>query len=173
MIARRTFRALGADRSGAAAVEMALVAPFLILIMFGSAELGRYFYHEHVLVKAVRDGAVFAARFPIDKFNCTAKTIDSAVVTNTRSLVRTGGLSGQADLLPWWNETGASFIMTLACTTTAGGQTMQGIYTANGGKVPVVTITATLPFRPLLTTAGFSRTSYNLNASQQTAVLGI
>jgi hypothetical protein len=152
---------------------MALVAPLLILIMFVAAETGRYFYQEHVLVKAVRDGSVFAARAPIDRFNCTTSTIDPTVVTNTRALVRTGGLSGQTDLLPWWGATGASFTMTLACTTAADGVTLAGLYTGNGGKVPVITISATLPYQPMLSTIGLARRTLNLNASQQAAVLGI
>ncbi len=31
---------------------MVLVAPLLILLMFGATELGYYFYSEHVVVKA-------------------------------------------------------------------------------------------------------------------------
>ena len=44
------------DKRGNAAVEMALVTPLLLLILFGSVELGNYFMDEHTLVKAVRDG---------------------------------------------------------------------------------------------------------------------
>lgn len=163
------LRALIADCRAAAAAEMALVAPLLILILFGSAELGRYFYHEHVLVKSLRDGAVFAARAPIDNFDCAATSVNNAVFVNTRSLVRTGGLSGQADLLPWWSAAGATFTMTLACPTSAGGVTLEGIYTANGGKVPVITLNASLPYQPFFASAGMT----SLNASAQSAVLGI
>ena len=45
-------------QSGVAAVEMALVAPLLLALLFGSVELGKYFLDQHVVVKAVRDGAV-------------------------------------------------------------------------------------------------------------------
>ena len=53
-------RALGLflhDTRANAAVEMALVAPLLLAILFGSVELGNYFMNEHELIKAVRDGA--------------------------------------------------------------------------------------------------------------------
>ena len=50
------------DRAGAAAAEMALVTPLLMIIMFGAMELGKYFLDEHVVAKAVRDGARYAAR---------------------------------------------------------------------------------------------------------------
>ena len=50
------------DSRGVAAAEMALVTPLLAMIMFGAVELGKYFWDEHLVVKAVRDGARFASR---------------------------------------------------------------------------------------------------------------
>ena len=47
--------------SGAAAVEMALVAPLLLALLFGSVELGKYFLDQHVVVKGKnRDTAWFS-----------------------------------------------------------------------------------------------------------------
>ena len=163
MTAFRSMARMLADCRGSAAVEMMLVTPILALIMAGSAETGRYFYHEHTLTKAVRDGAVFAARYPIEKFDCTTGVVDPTIVTSTRSLVRTGALSGQTDLLPWWAATsGVSFTMTVACTTAA-----------NGGKVPVLTISAQLPYKTMMSAAGFPGGTFNLNATEQAAVQGI
>ena len=174
MTARLSLRRLIADCRGSAAVEMMLVTPILALIMAGSAEMGRYFYQEHVLTKAVRDGAVFAARYPIDKFNCTTNVVDPSIVTSTRSLVRTGALSGGTDLLPWWTATsGVIFTMTVACTKVANGTTLGGIYTANGGNVPVLKIEATLPYQTMMSAAGFPGGAFNLNATEQAAVQGI
>lgn len=174
MTAFRSMARLIVDCRGSAAVEMMLVTPILALIMAGSAETGRYFYHEHTLTKAVRDGAVFAARYPIEKFDCTTGVVDPTIVTSTRSLVRTGALSGQTDLLPWWTATsGVSFTMTVACKTTANGTTLGGIYTANGGKVPVLTISAQLPYKTMMSAAGFPGGTFNLNATEQAAVQGI
>jgi hypothetical protein len=142
--------------------------------MAGSAELGRYFYQEHVLTKAVRDGAVFAARSDINKFHCDTGAVDAPIPDNTRALVRTGGLSGQQDLLPWWTATsGVIFTVTVVCSTAAGGTTLGGIYTANGGKVPVVTVSATLPYRTMMSAAGLSTGTWQLNATEQAAVQGL
>jgi len=44
-------------QSGVAAIEFALVLPFLLLLVLGTAELGRAFYQYNTLTKAVRDGA--------------------------------------------------------------------------------------------------------------------
>ena len=45
------------NQSGVAAVEMALLLPFLLLLAFGLTELGRAVYQYNALAKAVRDGA--------------------------------------------------------------------------------------------------------------------
>ena len=62
---------LGRDRKGSAAVEMALVTPLLLVIMFGSVEVGNFFYNEHLLTKAVRDGARYAARQNFSYYACS------------------------------------------------------------------------------------------------------
>jgi hypothetical protein len=79
---------LRSDRATAGA-EMALVAPMLIVLMFGSFELGNYFLSEHVVVKAVRDGARYASRMPIAAYSCPA-TVDSTVNGQIRNVTRTG-----------------------------------------------------------------------------------
>ena len=164
--------ALLTNTRATAAIEMALVAPLLCLIMLGSAELGRYFYNEHIMVKAVRDGAVFASRQSIDKFNCTSGAIDSGVVTSTSNLIKTGALANGTNLLRQWSGSGTSLTMTLACVTAAGGTTLGGIYTANGGLVPVITVTASTPYTPIFN--GFGLWSgFSLNASEEASVIGI
>lgn len=44
-------------RRGAAAVELAVVAPFLVLIFFGITQFGSLFYTRHSLVHAAREAA--------------------------------------------------------------------------------------------------------------------
>lgn len=158
--------ALLRDRRGAAAAEMAMVLPLLLALMFGVTELGRYFWSEHVLLKGVRDGAVYAARQRIDQFNCGTSSVDSALVTRTKTLVQTGRLSGGSNLLPNW--TSGTFAIDLACVTSANGTTLSGIYSANGGKVPVITVRASVPFTSIF---GI-RMGLRLNARQQAAVYG-
>lgn len=166
-------RTVLSDRSGAAAAEMALVVPLLLLLTMGAVELGNYFMSEHVLEKAVRDGAVYAARQPIDDYDCAGGTVGGSVAADTKTLVRTGQLSGGGDRLPLWDDSDTSFTVTAACVTAASGTTLGGIYTANGGQVPVVTVTASLPYRAVLSGFGFSAVGMSLNASQQAVVMGI
>src|SRR5688572_16842886 len=115
---RRLFR----DVRAAAAAELAMVMPLLLALMFGAAELGNYFYNEHILLKAVRDGARYAARqnfayYPDGTCNGTSTAVGDPVLTNTRNLIRTGLISGGSNKFP---DAGAATIdVTMTCTTTA------------------------------------------------------
>jgi Flp pilus assembly protein TadG len=159
------------NRSGAAAVEMALVTPLLLLILCGSVELGNYFLDEHALRKAVRDGARYAARQDFADYACSSSTINSTVVTNTQTLVQKIMLSNGTDRLANWS--GATFVMSMRCSTTAGGQNMQGIYNNSATGAPVVVVSATLPYLPVLAPFGASLVGASLHATEEAAVMGI
>jgi hypothetical protein len=69
--------------------------------------------------------------------------------------------------------------VTTSCTTAAGGTTLGGIYNATtnaaGASIgaPVVTVSASVPYSPLLLASfGFTGKGFKLNASQQAAVTG-
>lgn len=160
---------------GAAAAEMALVTPLLLALLFGSIELGNYFRSEHVLLKGVRDGAVYAARQPIPvAYDCStgSPTVPADVVNRTKTLVRTGGLGGDSDLLPLWDDASTTFSVTFECVTAAGGTDMAGLYLVNGGKVPVLTVSASLPYSSVLGTLGLPTGGMRIRAEQQSAAYG-
>lgn len=169
-------RALIGSRTGSAAVEMALVTPLLLIIGLGSVELGNYFYNEHLLDKAVRDGARYAARQSFSNYDCAASP-GGTVVADTQRLVMTALLSGGTNNLPNW--TASTVTVTEACQTSATDDSsavvnMGGIYTSRAGGAPIVTVTATVPYTPIVSTAfGFSGKGYNLYATEQSAVAGI
>lgn len=166
----RLLLRLVSDSRAAAAVEMALVTPLLALIMLGSGELGRFFYNEHIVIKAVRDGAIYAARQPIDKFNCATGVVDSTVVTNTTALIKTGALSGGTDLTPQSSNGSALYTLSVSCPTAApDGTTLGGIYANNGGKVPVLTVSASVPYNTIMKGYGFG-TTITLHAKEQAIV---
>ena len=164
---RRTF-----GNSGAAATEMALVTPLLLAILFGSVELGNYFYNEHILVKAVRDGARYAARQGFSNYSCSGAPSGS-VVANTQALVRTSLLSSGTDRFP--DVQNGDITLSTSCTTTLGVQDMRsGIYKGMTAGAPIVTVQATVDYTPVIGAAfGFSGAGMRLNATQQAAVMGI
>lgn len=161
-------RAVVRNKSGSAAAEMAMVAPLLIVLMLASMELGHFFYSEHVVVKAVRDGARYASRQSFTNYTCPS-TINSTVVDNTRRVTRTNQVAagGSARLADWTQDT--SVTVTARCDTSG---TYGAFYDGLSG-VPVVTVSATVPYTSLFAMAGFNFASLNLNASSEAPVMGL
>ena len=164
-------RRLFCDFRAAAAAELALVMPLLLLLMTGAVELGNYFYNEHILVKAVRDGARYAARQDFSNYNACSGSVGEPIFTNTRNLVGTGVLAGGSDRMMNWGA--ATFTMTMDCTATAGGQAMTGIYRGRASGVPRVTVSASVPYPSFFGVLGLTSSSLRLNATEQAAVMGL
>ena len=169
--------------AGTAAAEMALVMPFLLLLLFCCFELGNYFLKEHMLLKGVRDGARYAARQPMSEYTACAGSPSATVVDDTKALVRTGQITGGADLMPNWDDPGTVFTVTITCKTTdtgaVGGTALAGIYEDNlngaGAPIgaPIVTVTAHVPYEPILGVFTFTGEGFKMKATQQAAVMGI
>ena len=170
------IRPLTFNSGGSAAVEMALTLPILLALLCGSVELGNYFMSEHVLVKAVRDGARYAARQDLNYFTGCSGGPGGTVEGDTKTIVRTGLVSGGTNRFA--NITDAMITVSVSCSTTAGGTALGGIYTnvknSTGIVVgaPIVTVSASVPYTPVLQSYGFSGGGYNLNADQQATVIG-
>jgi Flp pilus assembly protein TadG len=163
---------LAADNGGSAATEMALVMPLLLVILFGSLELGNYFMNEHTLVKAVRNGARFAARQNFTNYpDCSTVSTDTR--DDTRNVVMNGYLSGGTIITP--NIDAADITVTTSCATEVGAANtpMTGIYFARTDGAQIVTVTASVDYRPVLAAFGFSGVGFKLNASSEAAVAGI
>lgn len=78
MISRKpSFRRSSAERRGAAAVELAVVSPLLVLLVVGTIDLGQFINVGQVAEQASRVGARKAAIY--DTQNCT--TVEASVHT--------------------------------------------------------------------------------------------
>ena len=153
---------------------MALVTPLLLIIMMGSMELGNYFLDEHALVKAVRDGARFAGRQSFTNYGCPAggtMSTGTSPGSDIKNVVNTGQASGGTNRLPLV----VNPVISWTCVTTTGGQMMSGIYRPGTGTgyAPVVTVSATVAYTPVMKSFGFRGVGMTLNATQQAAVMGI
>ncbi|WP_336957787.1 TadE/TadG family type IV pilus assembly protein [Sphingobium aquiterrae] len=158
-----------------AGAEMALVAPMLIILMFGSFELGNYFLSEHVVVKAVRDGARYASRLNITNYPCTAPATGLApagtVVDDTRNLTRTGQISGGSSRISSWTSA-TTITVTYDCVTSNSNADYSGIY--NGmSNVPRIKVSAVVPYDSLFNDLGFTSTTLSMKAESQVSVMGI
>ena len=166
---------LARDGRGAAAAEMALVAPLLCAIMIGSVEVGSYFYNEHILVKAVRDGARYAARQGFSNYEnlgACANPTNATMIANVKALVRTSLLANGTDRFPDIQD--SDITLSTSCKATQGGQSMTGIYRGRTTGAPIIKVQASVDYEPVIGAAfGFSGIGLKLNASQEAAVMGL
>lgn len=155
-------------RSGSVGVEMALVTPVILVLMFGLVDLGNYFMSEHVVVKAVRDGARYASRRGFDKFTCSV--VDPLVVTPTKNITRTGTLTGGTARLVGWTDPDTTIFVTVRCDSSG---TYSGIYKGAAAGVPVVKVSAVVPYTSLFKYFGITTATINLTAASEVPVMGV
>ena len=159
---------LARDVRGNSAAEMVLSLPLLFAILFGAFELGNFFMTEHKVVKAVRDGARYAARRPYTDYpGCTAS---NALIDATRNVTRTGQVSSGGDPRVWGWTDPTSVTVSATCDNTG---TYTGIYVTSPIGTPVVTVVAQVPYTPLLGQLGLTDAILTLNARSHAAVTGI
>jgi Flp pilus assembly protein TadG len=159
---------------------MALTMPILLVLMLGSFELGNYFLSEHVVQKGVRDAARYAARLKLVEddgtvnFSCTGPTLGAGAEQNIQRVARTGDPAGTTTRLRGWTSD-AMTTVTLTCDTNAGDPYVNhGVFNGypNSGAVPIITVSATVPYTTFFGMLGIGALTRNLNAQSQSAVIG-
>ncbi len=79
---------------GSAAIEMAIVLPLLLAVVFGIVDFGVAFYNKTMLTKSSREGARFGAVFR------TPRPSDEDIILRSKqALEKQGGTEGDFDLL--------------------------------------------------------------------------
>lgn len=168
----RGLRALLQCQRGGSAAELALLLPLLTVLLFGGLELGYYFYNEHQVIKGVRDGARYASRLSFADLNCASGSPDtsglSAVTPEIQEVTSTGEIANGTPRVPGWLPSDVT--VTLSCV--AKGTDVSGIY-AKQAAAPVVTVSATVPYKSLFGGMGILNNGYILQAKQESAVMGI
>ncbi|MEZ5687558.1 MAG: TadE/TadG family type IV pilus assembly protein [Caenibius sp.] len=144
---------------GSPAVEMVLVLPIVMILMFGSVELGYYFYNEHKVIDLARNYARYAARTVIlDDVACpTATAIKTDILA--RALVD----------MPLVTNWATNSDVTVACNS--GYAT--GLYTATGRDGPVVTVKLQGSYTGLFGSLGFADQDLTVRSTQHAAVIGL
>jgi Flp pilus assembly protein TadG len=163
-----TGRMLWRCRSGSVGVETALVTPVILILMFGLVDLGNYFMSEHAVVKAVRDGARYASRRGFAEYSCASASTD--VVTKTRNITRTGTLTGGTARLVGWTNPDTTIFVTVRCDTSG---TYSGIYKGAATGVPVVKVSAVVPYKSLFKYFGITTATIDLTAASEVPVMGV
>lgn len=158
---------LAADDRAAAAAEMALTLPLLLILLFSPFELGNYFMSQHVVEKATRDAARYASRLPISNYPACAPT--ATAEQQIQRVARTGRPDGTTTArLGGWTADSMTAV-NLACDTSG---TYAGIYTVYPfpDGVPVVTVSATVPYNSLFGSLGLGNPTLTLRAQSEAAV---
>jgi Flp pilus assembly protein TadG len=182
----RRLRSFFGNRDASAAAELALVMPFLLTLIVGSMELGKFFLDEHALAKQVRDGARFASRLQIsDDYSCPDQVYADAGATDQIVKVTKDGVVSGAGKPRWaasyWDRTcdggGDTVTVTLTCVakdqidTDDSGHT--GLYSGLDGSIPVVTVAGAVKYRSVMAQLGFNVANLCMRAESQAAVQGI
>ena len=119
------------SEGGGAAVEFAIVVPFLLLLLAGFVELGRFHYQASAVERGLRAGAIFAAR--------VAHPLGAADEATAVNLVKTATLDGSGPLLvSGWAAAGAGLTITT------------GSFSVGEATFPVIRFAASVPFDPIL-----------------------
>jgi hypothetical protein len=132
-------------------------------------ELVHYLYSEHVVVKAVRDGARYASRHDFTNYTCPNTTIGGTVVADTQNVTRTNQVaSGGTPRLAAWTQN-SSVTVTMRCDTSG---TYGSFYSGLAG-VPVVRVRAVVPYTSLFSMIGFNSVGLQMQAESEAAVMGL
>ena len=168
------------NTDASSATEMALAAPLLIALMFGSMELGNYFLTEHGVSKQVRNGARYASRLTLaNPYTCSddPSTVfqDPDAENDIINVTKTGSVDGSKTgrFEPaFWAGCGASQPVSVAirCVDKAD---YGGIYTSLDGDIPVVMVSADVEYNPILNSFGFNTGGLCLHAESEVAVAGL
>ena len=148
---RNHARKLRDDRRGIAAVEFAIILPFLMIMLFGIIEIGRALQHYHAVTKSMRDATRYLTRVEMTcagagtgpLANYLGKAIDE---TNAKLLALSGSIvdppaASDYVLADWTDPTTISG--TVNCVPNV--IPYAGVY--NGvANIPVITLTANVPF---------------------------
>lgn len=176
------IRRLAQDTRASASVEFVLALPMMLALLFVALEAGHFFWTEHKLVMAVRDGARFASRARIEDVCAISSSgvltnnLSSALRTDIQNITVHGQLlaTGQqastlpAAKVPGW--TPANVVVTPGC----GSFVSTGIYDDLGGASALVTVSSgAVRYPSILNGLGVLDRSFFIQADASAAVMGI
>ncbi|WP_265587340.1 TadE/TadG family type IV pilus assembly protein [Sphingomicrobium arenosum] len=165
-----TSRRLRRDDKGAAAAELALAIPMLLVLLLGAVELGNYFVSGHAVQKGVRDASRYAARIRYDDLSSSSCTFNSGTAFETaiKNVARTGSVDGTAEpRLNFWSDN-STLTVTLECDDTG---TYAGVFSGFPDGAPRVRVNASVPYQSLFGLP-FLPKLLSVNADNQAAVFG-
>lgn len=151
-------RRLLSDQRGSSAAEMVLMMPLLVLLLFGSVEVGYYFYTEHRVIDLARNYSRFAAR----------RVVLQESACPDASAVKTEILARLPIDMPYITDWNTASDVTIDCDS---GVTT-GIYESTGRDGPVVTVKTQGTYPTMFAFLGFTDARWTVSATQHAALIG-
>jgi Flp pilus assembly protein TadG len=168
-IAHRLKSLLG-DTEGAVLVEFAVLAPVLVILGLGAAEIGRAVQHHHTIEKSARDAARYLSRVPA---SC-ASGVSAASITTAKNLAWTGYATGTAPLLSYWQDPGtnATITVTVDCFANDGATILNRANAASGSSIPLITVTIDVPYQDIGFLGMLGVTAFSMNGTHSEVSIG-
>ena len=158
-----------AEQGGTASVELVLILPIIMALLFGGLEAGNFVWTQHKLTQGVRDGARFASRLPVTDL-CDGATALSGRVADIKLITRTGQLANTTAAPTVQGWTSGLVSVTISCQ----GFVATGLYTQLNANGPIVTVsTGSVPYPSIFQSLGFINSDYRLTAKSNAAVIGV
>lgn len=149
-------------QTGTAMVELAILLPLILMIIFGITELGRALYQQNTLTKTVGSTARMLSRAyeAIDiTNNCTPGTAWSAATQDAENLLKYGDVDGGSGLLL---ENIELVSITIASKNLSDFSK----------SLCTITVSAKADFQPIIGDTLFGFPSFELNASAEERYIG-
>lgn len=156
-----------------------MILPLLLVLFFGTFELGNLFLTQHALSKQVRDGVRYATKLTLaEDYTCGSNVYESA--TAEQDIINVTKRGSLDDTVPgtfyeaYWSTScsGEPVRVTFRCVDK--GTTYAGVYQQLDGQIPVVRVASNVIYRPILINAiGFANRGICLRASAEAPVIGL
>jgi len=130
-------------REGAAAAELALVLPILVIILFGLIEFGRLFHDFDVVAKGVRNAARYLAHIPSQgcadagggNVTWSPKATNPNAIAQTKEMATFGQFADGTETLRLASFTVATVNVSTPCPLNT--DSLEGVYVGGVGGAPL------------------------------------
>ena len=157
----RHLRRFRRDQRGTVLIEMAIVAPLMLLLSAGVFEFGNLIHDKLLMEAGLDDGARFAARCNSQIYTQANLTINCAVVAE--NIAERGDVAGTGtERVPGLSVT----INTSTCYNTVDANGVV-LYLSTTSQVCVVTASGTLPYNGIGMLSLLNIGPFTLTASHQ------
>ncbi|MDX1351388.1 MAG: TadE/TadG family type IV pilus assembly protein [Thiomicrorhabdus sp.] len=152
-------------------VELAIILPILLLLLFGITELGRALYQQNILTQAVELGGRYMARVEgaVNEDSCEVGENWENAVIMAKNLITCGVDSGCSDsVLPNISFDENSFAVSTETSISAAGTSVSACVITVRAEAPFVSIFG----ENLVPVPGFNIGSVTLNAETRERYTG-